>query len=114
MDFDFPTLKLVKAYIFGITIFDTVCHHICRDCVRLEIPEERLESDDFLLGLSHELTERTLMELVDSFLGDGNYDTLVTLIKIHEVTILSLEKYLRISGEWDALEEHFKWKVIQK
>lgn len=99
--FDYPNLNLVKSLDNGF--------HFDGSNFTIEIPISRLNSDDFELGLAHELTETTLRKLILPIvnkIGVGNsWDT---RFKLHEVTILSLERYSVIQKEWDCLERDFE------
>jgi len=94
MRFDFPNLKLAKAELFGF------------NNNKLDIPESRLESEDFELGLAHELTEETLKELVFPILNSlkRKYDLIYIFLTIHNLSILSLERYGFVADQFDTLE----------
>lgn len=108
--FDFPNLLLAKAEDFGF--------HFRSQSFTIEIPESRLNSDDFELGLAHELTEGTLRKLIFPIVNsigkslNPSHDSLELRFRIHEATILSLERYEVIADQWDILERDFE-KALQ-
>jgi hypothetical protein len=104
--FDFLNLQLTKAEDNGF--------HFNSQNLIMRIPESRLDSDNFELGLAHELTEVTLRELILPLVNAISLDDFFqTKYLMHEVTILSLERYDIIADSWDILESDYE-KAFQE
>ena len=77
------------------------------DILVLHIPEKRIYSEDFEYGLTHEITEATLREIILSIVEEG---ILFPKWIIHEMTILSLPKYPLVKQQYEEAESLFKKK----
>jgi hypothetical protein len=104
-NFDFLNLQLVKA--------EDNSFHFNSENLTMRIPESRLNSNNFEFGLAHELTEVTLRELILPLVNAISLnDFFQTHYLMHEITILSLERYDIIAESWDALERDYE-KALQ-
>jgi hypothetical protein len=99
-NFDLPNIQLTKST-------DRFFYFCDGQNLSIEIPESRLNSEDFEFGLAHELTEITLRKLLSSLIENlGNL--YVFRFRMHEVTILSLERYNLVANQWDILERDYE------
>lgn len=71
--------------------------------IALDIPEERLNSGDFEKGLTHELTEITLRQIIFPITKRTDRCSLL----LHEITVLSLGRYETIKKQYDRLKATF-------
>lgn len=76
--------------------------------IRIEVPEERLYSNDFEKGLAHELTEITLRKIILPMLKRRRFDRFFVRCLLHEATILSIGRYKLVAEQYDILEEDYE------